>query len=430
MEYLCTPKMANKPLYSHLAETLIASEIVKLGGIIKEKIRNGEKIFNFTIGDFDSSLFPIPAGLREAIVEAYTKGYTTYPAAEGELDLRSAISTFIKAQLDLDYSPSEILVSNGGRPLIYAIYRCIVDKGDKVIYPVPSWNNNHYTHFTEGEHILVSCDKENNFMPTAEQLAPHIKDATLLALCSPLNPTGTVFGKEQLEAICDLIIEENLRRPEGAKKLFLLYDQIYWTLTFGDTKHFNPVTLRPAMKPYTVFVDGISKAFAATGVRVGWTMGPESLLQKIKAVNSHIGSWAPMAEQKATAKFLNNHQAVNDFLSQIKNEVYTRLQGLYDGFIELKNAGFPVDAIRPQAAIYLTVQIDLKGRKNKEAEILTTQEDVTDYLLNKAKLAMVPFGFFGADRESNWYRISVGCCKTEEIPQVINNLKLALTELL
>ena len=414
------------PTYSRLAETLIASEIVKLGGVIKDKIRSGEKIFNYTIGDFDSSIFPIPELLRDAIIQAYMDGYTTYPGAEGELDLRNAISNFLKKNEDLDYSASEILVSNGGRPLIYAIYRCIVDKGDKVIYPVPSWNNNHYTHFTEGEHVLIAAEKENNFMPTASQLAPHIHDAALIALCSPLNPTGTVFSKEQLEEICDLVIEENKRRPEGAKKLYLLYDQIYWTLTFENTQHYNPVSLRPEMKAYTVFVDGISKAFAATGVRVGWSMGPESLIQKIKAVNSHVGSWAPMAEQKATARFLENNEAVVSYLSHIRKEVFARLQGLYEGFMSLKAEGFSVDAIQPQAAIYLTVQIDLKGKANSEGLAFDDQAAVTNYILDKAKLAMVPFGFFGADRESNWYRISVGCCKMEEIPEVINNLRSAL----
>jgi aspartate aminotransferase len=124
--------------------------------------------------------------------------------------------------------------------LIYAIYRAIVDKGDKVIYPVPSWNNNHYVHFTGGEHIMIEAMRENNFMPTAEQIRPHVKGASLIAVCSPLNPTGTTFTKHELEAICDLVIEENQQRKEGEKKLYLMYDQIYWTLTFGDTVHYNP----------------------------------------------------------------------------------------------------------------------------------------------------------------------------------------------
>lgn len=420
--------MGNSKL-SLLAETLIGSEIVKLGSIIKEKIKQGDHIYNYTIGDFDSSQFPIPQQLEKEIIEAYKEGFTTYPAADGELDLRIAVSNFIKANEELDYSPSEILIAAGGRPLIYAIYRAIVDKGDKVIYPVPSWNNNHYVHFTEGEHVMIEATRENNFMPTAEQIKPHVKGASLIAVCSPLNPTGTTFTKEELEAICDLVIEENNQRGEGEKKLYLMYDQIYWTLTFGDTVHYNPVSLRPEMKKYTVFVDGISKAFAATGVRVGWSLGPSEVIAKMRAINSHVGSWAPMAEQKAVAKFLNNTDAVSEYLAHFRSEISYRLTNIYKGFQDLKTAGFAVDAIAPQAAIYLTVKIDLVGKQTAGGETLDTQADVTAYILNEAKLALVPFYAFGAEKTSSWYRLSVGCCKKEDIEVMLGKLKAALSKL-
>ena len=414
---------------SHLAETLIGSEIVKLGGIIKDKISKGEHIYNYTIGDFDSSQFPIPEELEKEIIAAYQNGYTTYPAADGELDLRNAVSNFINKNEGIDYTPQEILIAAGGRPLIYSIYRAIVDKGDKVIYPVPSWNNNHYVHFTEAEHVMIEATRENNFMPTADQIRPHVKGASLIAVCSPLNPTGTTFTKTELEAICDLVIEENEQRKEGEKKLYLMYDQIYWTLTFGDTIHYNPVSLRPKMKDYTIFVDGISKAFAATGVRVGWSLGPAEVIAKMKAINSHIGSWAPMAEQKAVAKFLNNEEAVKCHLVHFKKELEIRLTSIYEGFLQLKKDGFNVDAITPQAAIYLTLQIDLVGKNTATGDELKTQEEVTAYILNEAKLALVPFNAFGADKKSNWYRLSVGCCKKEEINTMLEKLREALTKL-
>ncbi|RYF90972.1 MAG: pyridoxal phosphate-dependent aminotransferase [Chitinophagaceae bacterium] len=414
---------------SRLAETLIGSEIVKLGGIIKEKISKGEHIYNYTIGDFDSSEFPIPAELEAEIINAYSTGFTTYPSAEGELDLRKAVSEFIEQREGLQYSPQEILIAAGGRPLIYSIYRAIVDKGDKVIYPVPSWNNNHYVHFTEGEHVMIEALAENNFMPTAAQMQPHIKDAALIAVCSPLNPTGTTFSKEELELICDMVIAENERRGEGEKKLYLMYDQIYWTLTFGDTVHYNPVALRPAMRAYTIFVDGISKAFAATGVRVGWSLGPAEVIAKMKAINSHIGSWAPMAEQKAVARFLVNKPAVDRYLTRFKSEIETRLSRIFAGFQQLKKEGHAVDAIAPQAAIYLAVQINLVGKTTAAGEPIATQEEVTAYILNEAKLALVPFYAFGASKQSNWYRLSVGCCKKEEIDTMLEKLGQALVKL-
>ena len=410
---------------STLAETLIGSEIVRLGGVIKEKIKAGDSIYNYTIGDFDSSQFPIPALLEKEIKDAYQNGYTTYPAADGELELRQSVAGFLKTHEDLDYNTSEILIAAGGRPLIYTAYRAIVDKGDKVIYPVPSWNNNHYTHFTEGQHIMIEATRDTNFMPTADQIRPHVKGASLVALCSPLNPTGTVFDKEELEKICDVILEENATRGEYDKKLYLLYDQIYWTLTYGDNVHYNPVSLRPKMKNYTIFIDGISKAFAATGVRVGWSMGPAELISKMKAINSHLGAWAPMAEQKAVAAFLVQDSEVKKYLSAFKKEIEYRLRTIYDAFQQLKKEGFSVDAIAPQAAIYLTVQIDLAG-KSISGKILRTQADVTDFILNEAKLALVPFNCFGAKENNSWYRLSVGCCKKEEIDDMIRKLRKAL----
>ena len=414
---------------SVLAETLQASEIVRLGATIKEKMKQGAKIYNYTIGDFDSAIFPIPAELEAEIIDAYKNGFTTYPAAEGNLDLREAVASFMSARCDLHYTTNEILIAAGGRPLIYALYRSIVDKGDKVIYPAPSWNNNHYVHFTEGEHIILEAEKENNFMLTAAQIAPHIKGATLLSLCSPLNPTGTTFGKEELSAICNLVIEENKTRGENEKKLYLMYDQIYWTLTFGDTVHYNPVTINPAMKAFTIFIDGISKAFAATGVRVGWAMGPAEVIVKMRSINSHVGAWAPMAEQKAVANYLVKTEAIDKYFVHFKAEINERLQNIFTGFKQMKATGFTVDAVAPEAAIYLTIQIDYAGKKTAEGKLLETQADVTSYILDEAFLAVVPFYAFGADRNSSWYRLSVGTCKKEEIGEMLSALQTALEKL-
>lgn len=420
--------MSTKKL-SQLADTLIGSEIVKLGGEIREKVRQGQKIYNFTVGDFDPSIFPIPLELEEAVIEAYRNHFTNYPAAEGNLDLREALSNFILDFEQLDYSVKEILVSCGGRPLIYSLFRVLCDKGDKVVYAVPSWNNNHYAHFVEAEHVVVETKFENDFMPLAEELRPYLQGATLLALCSPQNPTGTVFSGSELGKICDLVIAENESRGPDEKKLYVMYDQMYWHLTFGDTQHVNPVTLRPAMREYTIFIDAISKVFASTGLRVGWAMGPELIMDKMKAVMSHLGAWAPMAEQKGVAKFLGMKEAINKYLAEFKSKIEDRLSVIYKGFMNLKAEGFSVDAISPKGAIYLTIQIDLVNRKTSEGVILEKQDNVTAYLLDEASLAIVPFYCFGNDRSSSWYRLSVGTCKTEEISGMIGQLKTALQKL-
>ena len=419
----------NQPKLSHLAETLIGSEIVKLGNIISDRIRNGEKIYNFTIGDFDSAQFPIPAELESLIIEAYQQRKTSYPAAEGELDLRIAISAFIKEWEGLDYAPNEIQIASGGRPLIYTIFKAIVDKGDKVIYGVPSWNNNHYVHMTDGEHCVIDCSAENDFMPTPEDIKKNSKGATLICICTPQNPTGTTLSKNALAEICDLILEENKQRGVDEKKLYLMFDQMYWTLTYGSTEHYNPITLRPEMKPYTVFVDGISKVFAATGVRVGWALGPEIIIAKMKALLSHLGAWAPMPEQKAVAKYLVQKENISKYLVHFKSEIEERLRNIHAGFIALKEKGHSVDAVTPQAAIYLAIKIDLVGKTTAAGMLLATQADVTSYILGEAKLAVVPFSAFGSGSKSPWYRLSAGTCKKEDIPDMLGKLEAALDKL-
>ncbi|HEU0110848.1 MAG TPA: aminotransferase class I/II-fold pyridoxal phosphate-dependent enzyme [Flavisolibacter sp.] len=414
---------------SHLSGTLIGSEIVKLGGEIRDRIRKGERIFNFTVGDFDPHIFPIPQQLEDAIVEAYRNKFTNYPPGEGSLELREAVSRFAKDFQGLEYNTDEILIASGGRPLIYAFFRAVCDDGDKVIYAVPSWNNNHYAHFVGAQHVVVEARAENNFMPTAEDLKPHIEDAVFLALCSPQNPTGTTFRKEELEAICQLVVEENKRRSDTEKKLYVMFDQMYWHLTYDGIEHYDPVNLNPEMRNYTVYIDAISKVFASTGVRVGWSLGPAFLLNKMKAILSHVGAWAPMAEQKALTKFLGQKEAINTYLTNFKSELEERLRRIYEGLTQLKREGYAVDAVAPEAAIYLTIKMDLVGKKGKDGIELKTQNDVTSYLLQYASLAIVPFYAFGAPKTSPWYRLSVGTCKKEEIDEMLQKLKKALQQL-
>lgn len=414
---------------SKLAQNIIGSEIIKLAAEVNEKIRNGEHIYNFTIGDFNSKIFPIPVELKKAIIEEYDNDQTNYPAADGMPDLRVAVSKLLKERGNLDYTTDEILIAAGARPVIYSVYRTLVDEGDMVIFPVPSWNNNHYSYLNHAKMQMVDAGPESNFMPTAAHIKPYVKEASLIALCSPQNPTGTVFTKEGLEEICDLILAENLRRGEGQKPLYLMYDQIYWALTYGDTKHYNPVSLRPEMKKYTVFVDGISKSLAATGVRVGWSMGPKLVIDKMKSLLNHVGAWAPKPEQLATAKYLSDLKTYDAFVAKQKTELHKRLDGFYKGFMQLKAEGHKVNAIIPQAAIYLTIQFALHGMKTADGKVLGTTKDVTKYILDEAKVAVVPFYAFGASENSSWYRLSVGTCQAEDVEGVISNLRAALKKL-
>jgi len=414
---------------SKLAENIIGSEIIKLAGEVNEKIKQGEKIYNMTIGDFDPKEFPIPSDLKQYIIEAYDNNQTNYPSSEGMLELRNAVSNLLKYRGDLEYKSDEILIAGGARPIIYCIFKALVDVDDTVVFAVPSWNNNHYTYLNFATPVVIEAKPEHNFMPCALDIKPFIQKASLIALCSPQNPTGTIFSKDGLEEICDLVLSENERRGPNTKPVYLLYDQIYWALTFGNNHHYNPVTLRPKMKDYTIFVDGVSKSLSATGIRVGWSMGPKIIIDKMKAILTHVGAWAPKAEQMALASYLNNLTSYDAFIEEQKHKISSRLNGFYEGFQNLKRQGFRVDAIPPQAAIYLTVKFDLHGMCTKEGEILRTTENITKFLLDEAKLAVVPFSAFGASSNSPWYRMSVGTCKISDVEDVMINLRNALNKL-
>src|ERR1700743_2929385 len=410
---------------SILAQNLRGSEIIKIAGEINELKRQGQDIANLTIGDYDSNIYPIPDELKQGIVDAYNANQTNYPPADGVLVLRESVSTFLKNRYELDYSPKQILISGGSRPLIYSTFLAIVDPGDKVVFPAPSWNNNHYCDLTGAEAVIIQTTPENNFMPTAAELAPHLKGAALLALCSPLNPTGTMFSKKDLEEICDLVIAENKTRKAGEKPLYLMYDQIYSQLTFGKHEHYNPVSLRPELKDVTIFIDGASKCFASTGVRVGWGFGPAGVINNMKAIVGHMGAWSPKAEQVAMAKFLTNDTYVNGYLTSIKGRIQASLNTLHEGFQQLKGEGFQVDSIEPMGAIYLTIKVDYTGKTTPDGTVLKISADINFYLIKEAKVALVPFSAFGTNDEMNWFRASVGASTLEDIQNLVPRIKEA-----
>jgi aspartate aminotransferase len=419
----------NKYILSKTAENLIGSGIRKISDAINARIEKGEKIYNFTIGDYNPKVFPIPEGLKKEIADAYNDNQTNYPPSEGVASLRNAISEFIKERGGFDYKPNEIVIGSGARPLTYTLFTTLVDPGETILYPVPSWNNNCYVQLAGANGIPVETSAENDYVPTKKDLMPYIKDAVLLAMNSPLNPSGTAFKKEALKEIIDLVVEENKRRGENKKPLYIFFDQIYWILTFGDVKHFNPVDLNPAIRDYIIFVDGISKCFAATGVRLGWAYGPKPIMDKIKNILAHIGAWCPKPEQVALGKFLQKKDEVDKYFTDFKNGIETRLKIFYDEFTFLKKEGYDVDAISPQGAIYLTIKIDLKGMKTADGKVLQTVDDTLQYILDDAKMALVPFYAFGASVDSPWFRLSVGTCSVQDAKDAAAALRSSLNKL-
>jgi aspartate aminotransferase len=294
---------------------LKGSEILRIATEIRARLAAGERICNLTVGDFDPRQFRVPKLLEDGTIEALRRGETNYPPGVGMPVLRESVRRFYENALGLTYPLESILVTTGSRPGVYGTYRTLVGEGDGVIYGVPSWNNNYYTHMMGARALQLECGASDAFLPTRERLEPMIRGARLLALNSPLNPTGTAFTADSLGAICDLVLEENARRSAAEGPLYVMYDHVYWQLTFGSVEHVNPVSLRPEIAPYTILVDGISKAFAATGMRVGWVVGPAPAIKIMENVLTHVGTWAPRAEPIASPRSGNRSWPVSSSAS-------------------------------------------------------------------------------------------------------------------
>ncbi|MGZ8456298.1 MAG: pyridoxal phosphate-dependent aminotransferase [Gemmatirosa sp.] len=415
---------------SATADALVGSEILKIAAEIRGLVATGKPVCNLTVGDFAPSEFRIPPRLETEIEAALRAGETNYPPSAGIAALRSAVSAFYREWLGLDYPAESVLITGGARPAIYGAYRTLVDPGDRVVYPVPSWNNNHYCHLAGAVGVPFVCDAAHDFLPTRDALAAAVRDARMLALNSPLNPAGTAFTAEALAEVCDVVLEENRRRAgTGARPLYLMYDQVYWMLTFGETQHVMPTALRPELADYVVYVDGISKAFAATGLRVGWAVGPRDVIARMSDLLGHVGAWAPRAEQVASARLLAATDEVRAYQREIVTGAQQRLDALYDGMRALRASGLPVEAIPPMGAIYLSVRFALLGRRTAAGVMLRTNEDVREYLLDAAGLGIVPFQAFGLMEDTGWFRMSVGAVSLPEIDAMLPRLRAALDAL-
>lgn len=405
---------------STLAQGLIGSEVLKVASEVRAFTASGRSVANLTVGDFSPTEFRIPRLLESLIAEMLAAGQTNYPPSDGTLELRRAVLDLFREELHLDYPIESTLIAGGSRPIIYAAYAAVVDRGDKVIYPTPSWNNNHYTYLTGGVPVELVVGAETNFMPTAEMIRPHVRDARMIAVCTPLNPTGTVMARGEVEAIARLVVEENERRAAaGERALFLLWDQVYWMLTFGDNHHWAPPQVVPESAAWTIFVDGISKAFAATGLRVGWTVAPPAVTSRMRDIIGHVGAWAPKAEQLAVAAFLRQKDEIAAFHEEMIRELRLRLDALYDGIMAMRREGLPVNAIAPQGAIYLSAQFDLVDR-------LKTNEAIRRFLLEQAGFAVVPFQAFGLAEETGWFRLSAGAVSLRDIEEGLRRVREAL----
>lgn len=414
---------------SGLAGGLRLSGILKIANEVRAMVTSGRSVVNLTVGDFDPRYFPIPGPLREEIRAALSAGCTNYPPQPGLLSLREAVRDYVERSCGVRYPVESILITSGGRPVIYSAFRILVSAGEKVVYSVPSWQNDSYSWLSGAREIVITAKASNGFQPTLEEIAPHLGDARMLCLCSPGNPTGTAMDPAVFKSILEAVVVENRRREESGseKPLFVLYDQIYGGIRVRNKRHCYAAALVPESGRYVVTMDGVSKAFAGTGLRVGWLIASPAIVSKMGELLAHMGAWAPHAEQAGVAKWLRNEPGIREFRKEMDDNLAERLENVYDGFTKMKEDGYPVNCINPEGAIYVSLQLSIKG-KSIDGKVLNTNEEIRSALLEKTGVAIVQFQAFGLAEDSGWFRLSVGAVSLDQIREMFPRIRLMLDE--
>lgn len=401
-----------------IIEAMKGSQILDIVAEVRSLESKGIQICNLTIGDFHPSQFSIPEGFIEQVVASYTRKETNYPPSSGVQELREAIASHYRNEFGLECDASWVCIGSGARPPIYAAWKMFVGENEQSVSFLPAWNIGYYAQLNQSNHKFLATTKESNFHPTVAQVEEILPTTQLLIINTPLNPTGTMIAEDVLRGICEAIVRENKKRK--TRPVMLMFDHVYWMLAHGEHRHHVPSALVPEVAPFVIYIDALSKNFTATGLRVGWAVLHPSLQPKMATLLAHMGAWASRPEQSATAWLLSNPEHYSSYRAQLCAGVQERLDTLYNAITTLREKGYPISAIPPQGAIYLSVCIDLVGKG------FANNEEIRSWILREARVAIVPFQAFDMKENTGWFRLSVGTSSVEQLQDAMHRIELAL----
>lgn len=348
----------------------------------------GKDILSLGAGEPD---FDTPEHIKQAGIQAIKDGKTKYTPVGGTADLKKAVQAKFKRENHIDYDLDEIIVSSGGKHILYNAFMASLSPGDEVIIPAPYWvSYPDMVLLAEGEPVIIDCDQENHFKITPTQLKKALTPKTKwIVLNSPSNPTGMIYTKEELKALTDVV-----RTHPTA---MILTDDIYEHLVYDGLKFYTPAEIAPDLKQRILTMNGASKGFAMTGWRIGYAAGPKELIKAMNMIQSQSTSNPCSIAQEAVTAGLN---APLDFLTE-RNESYIRRR---DFVFDMINQAQGLSAIKPQGAFYIFVNCEnVIGKKTPSGKKLKTDEDFASYLLEEAGIAVVHGAAFGL---SPYFRIS------------------------
>ncbi len=372
---------------SKRVSSISASLTLAITAKAKEMEKKGEDVVNLGAGEPD---FDTPYFIKEATKQALDNGFTKYTPSSGIKELKEAISNKYEEEYNLTYSSEEIIVSCGAKHALFNAIMALINKGDKVIIPSPFWVS--YPEMVKvagGEPVILETKEENDFKINPQDLEKAISKKTkMLILNSPSNPCGSVYKREELKDIAQILAKYNI---------FCLFDEIYEKIIY-DITHINIATLSRKMKGLTIIINGVSKTFSMTGFRIGWALATKELIKAMASIQSHSTSNPTSFSQKGALFALKSKKS-----KKIVEKMVKEFKKRRDYVVGAINSIKGLSCLRPEGAFYIFVNISSLLNKSYKGNLLKTSLELAKILLEEKKLAVIPGIAFGND---NYIRIS------------------------
>jgi aspartate/methionine/tyrosine aminotransferase len=387
---------------------ICASPTMMVAAEAKKLKSEGVDVIDLSMGEPD---FHTPHNIKDAGINAIEENRTRYTLNQGTNELRIAISAKLKRDNNLDYNLNEIIVSSGAKQSVYNSILATVNPGDEVIIPAPYWvSYPAMVSLAGGKTVVVDTDEKTCFKINPEQLLSVITSKTkMLILCNPSNPTGSAYSKKELEAIAEIVLKNNF---------YVLVDEIYEKLVYDDFEFTSFASIDPELKKKTILVNGISKSYAMTGWRIGYTAAPENVVNAINKIQSHTTSHASSISQHAAIEAVAGPQYV---ISEMLEEFRNRREYFYHELTSIKG----ITCYKPEGAFYLFPNIS--NYLHTKSNILKVENsfDFAMHLLYEAHIAVVPGSAFGKE---GYLRLSYAT-SMEHLHEAIFRLKKALNKI-
>ncbi|GMQ56996.1 pyridoxal phosphate-dependent aminotransferase [Vallitalea sediminicola] len=385
------------------------SSTLEITAKAKQMKADGIDVVGFGAGEPD---FDTPDHIKQAAIEAINEGFTKYTPASGILPLKKAICSKLEEDNNVSYNPSQIVVSNGAKHSLTNTFMAILNPGDEVIIPAPFWLSYvQMVKIADGVPVVVKTSKENNYKATIEDLKNALTDKTKAILInSPSNPTGMVYSEEELKKVAEFAVKNDL---------FVISDEIYEKLIYGDEKHISIASFSKDIYNRTIVINGVSKSYAMTGWRIGYAAAPVEIAKIMSNIQSHASSNPNSIAQKAALAAISGSQECVD---KMKTQFDKRREYMYDRVSRMPY----VSAIKPHGAFYVFVDLDGALGKKYKGEVIENANIFAKLLLDYEKVAAVPCTDFGYDTHFRLsYAISMDNIEKglDRIEEFLNNLQ-------